>query len=86
MGLTGLENVASVGGNLNVSSNDNIASLDGLASLTAVGGTAMWVTLNPLLPYCEVCDLLDQLADVPGTLSITDNQPDACWSGELVCI
>jgi len=36
------------------------------------------VEFNPLLPDCEVCELLDQLTSGPASITVGDNLDDAC--------
>jgi hypothetical protein len=54
-----------------------LANLDGLGALVAVS-VHVEVFDNDVLPGCEVCDLLDQLASDPGWTDVHDNLSDTC--------
>lgn len=41
-------------------------------------GGYLYITWNAVLPDCEMCDLLDQLATVPSTIDVYDNLDDIC--------
>jgi hypothetical protein len=95
--LTGLEGVTHVPRNLVVMDNPSLIGLNGVQNLSAVEGVVN-ITGNGSLPYCEVCDLLDQLPNTSAAdvcegeeaedyCHLTyDNLPDSCWDGtQLVC-
>jgi hypothetical protein len=68
---------------LTIDGNPALADLAGLDSLVSVGG-AIDISHNGALPFCEVCDLLDQLTGFAGELTSTANQVDECWSGSAL--
>ena len=41
--------------------------------------------LNGSLPYCEICELLDQLTSGPVILDVSDNLEDFCWPFPANC-
>jgi hypothetical protein len=80
--LSGLENLTSIGNSwgdtsLLIGSNPALTSIAALESLTTVDGDIEYYE-NNLSPYCDMCDLLDQLVDFTGGLRILDNLPDEC--------
>jgi hypothetical protein len=76
--LWGLDSLTSAG-SLMVLGNEELESLEALESLTAVEEDLL-VMSNELLPYCEICDLLEQLDAEPTTVTATDSQDDSCWT------
>jgi len=82
--VDGLNSLSTVQVVLGIRQNVSLENLDGLASLTSMGDSlAIWD--NTLLPYCEVCDLLDQLSSTPSSIIATGNQVDPCYDGDLDC-
>jgi hypothetical protein len=69
--------LTAVGDELLIQGNELLESLDGLAALTEVGGLVD-VSDNELLPYCEVCEFIDQLELSDTGLVTTDNLADEC--------
>ena len=78
-----LGQLTTVGGDFGIGGNGALESIywDGL---TTVGGRLM-VIGNTLLPYCEVCELLDQLVGFSNEVVCSDNMEDECWDGGLNC-
>jgi len=72
-----------VGAGLTITGNSALADLDGLAGLSSLGG-GFDVSHNVALPFCEVCELLDQLQGFAGELTCTANLADSCWSGSAL--
>jgi len=69
-----------VPGSLAVTGNGALADLDGLAGLLFLEG-GLTVSSNGALPFCETCELLDQLQGFAGEVSCSSNLVDECWSG-----
>lgn len=75
-----LPHLTTITGSLLVHENGAITRLDGLSALTTVGGD-LYVVENPMLPYCEIVALADQLVDFTGQLTMRGNLRDECgWS------
>ena len=70
-------------GNLAITGNPTLADLDGLAGLLFLEG-ALDISNNDDLPFCEVCELLDQLQGYAGEVNSLSNQADDCWSGSAL--
>jgi hypothetical protein len=68
-------------GDLTIGGNPALPDLDGLAALIFLGGS-LDVTHNDDLPYCEVCELLDQLVGFAGEVICSSNLVDECWNGD----
>jgi hypothetical protein len=81
--LTGLDGLETITATLSIRNNDDLATLDGLASVTTA--PSVGVVDNAALPYCEVCDLLDQLTAEPDYVTASGNLADDCWTTELTC-
>ena len=88
--LAGLENLKTIGYRLEVGhvslggadeseGNAVLMSLAGLQSLEAVD--YLGVGPSPLLPYCAVCDLTEQLKAQLLGLLCEGNLVDSCWDG-----
>jgi len=77
--LAGLEALTSVGGELMIIENEGLISLAGLDALSSVGGKVI-VEANMLLPYCEVCDLLDRIEELAPDAGLGANLADDCGS------
>ncbi len=75
--LDGLSAITFVGGDLYICENAALTNLDGLSAITSVG-EYLGIHGNIPLPDCEVCDLLDQLTNVPTEIEVHDNLDDAC--------
>ena len=82
--LNGLSSLTSVGGGLSIFVNASLTNLDGLSALTLVSGN-LYIDSNAILPYCEVCDLIDQIGYAETTDNIYGNDTDTCWNGALNC-
>jgi hypothetical protein len=79
--LDGLSSLSTIGGDIEIYDNASLTSLDGLSSLSTVGGDIK-IFDNENLPYCEICDLLDQLVDFTGDVNwVNHNFIDECWDG-----
>jgi hypothetical protein len=85
--LTGLENLVSVGGSLNISYSSNLASLNKLENLTSIGGD-LTITHNSQLSYCEIEAVCNYLADSSGTVIIYHNAPgcNSAMEVEAACL
>jgi hypothetical protein len=84
--LEGLNNLVTIEDTLSITSNPILPNLDGLGSLTEINGVGdFWVWNNGSLPYCEICELLDQLTSGPGILDVSDNLEDSCWPFPANC-
>jgi hypothetical protein len=75
--LDGLSGIETLEGRLWLGDNASLVALDGLGSLTEVEDIVR-IGNNPLLPECEVCDLLDKLAAEPDVTQVYDNLSDTC--------
>jgi hypothetical protein len=65
--------------------NDDYEDFDGLNTLAVVDGDVK-IYDNGALPYCRICDLLDQLSGFDGALELHDNITDPCWvDSTLTC-
>ena len=77
--LYGLNGLTSVGGQLSIVANDTLTSLDGLLGNLILIGAGFGVAMNPMLPDCEVCELLDQIwYGPPSPLGVHSNLDDGC--------
>lgn len=92
--LDGLTGVTHITANIFVSDNPLLANLDGLSNLATMGSADFGHTIsfsfarNRSLPYCEICELYDQLEITPDPNDGTtvervgpwtlDNLSDAC--------
>jgi hypothetical protein len=75
--LSGLGELATVGGGFYLTTNPVLTSLAGLGALTSVSGVFQVVN-NEDLPDCEACDLLEQLTSGPASVDVHDNLDDSC--------
>ena len=76
-GLEGLESLHTIDQNFEVIGNDVLISIGALKSLSIVGG-AINVENNQQLPYCEICQVVEQLENEPESIDLTHNHNDAC--------
>ncbi|MBW2277438.1 MAG: hypothetical protein JRF63_08100, partial [Deltaproteobacteria bacterium] len=74
--LDALSGVTGHVGEILVTGNGLLVDVGGLSAVTSV----QWLTINSndVLPDCEVCDLLGQLAEDPNELTVEGNAPDEC--------
>jgi hypothetical protein len=77
--ISGLLGLTAVEGTFEISGNDLLPDLDGLAGITSVTGN-MHIWDNESLPYCEICDLLEQLTDFTDLGYLAGNLDDDCWT------
>ena len=81
LSIDGLSGISLVEGEIRIENNVSLENLDGLANLTTVN-TSLDETLsiwgNTSLPYCEICELLDQLTTEPFSASVFYNLEDSC--------
>lgn len=75
--------LVAIAADLGLDGNPALADLTGLDSLVSVGG-AIDVSHNGSLPFCTICELLDQLPGFAGELTSTANLVDECWSGSAL--
>jgi hypothetical protein len=84
--VDGLNNLETIEDTLTIADNGGITNLDGLGSLTAINGMGdFWIWNNQNLPYCEICELMDQLVTGPGILDVSDNLEDSCYPFPANC-
>jgi len=76
--LTALDLIA-INGDFVFEDNDNCEDFDGMYPLSTINGD-LDVAGNAALPYCQVCDLLDQLSGFDGEITCHDNASDTCWA------
>lgn len=76
--LTALDLIA-INGSFVFTDNDNCEDFDGMYPLSTINGD-LTVVANESLPYCQVCDLLDQLSGFDGDVTCHDNVSDTCWA------
>jgi hypothetical protein len=69
--------LTSIGDELMIQGNELLETLDGLAALTEVGGVVD-VSDNELLPYCQVCEFIEQLDLSDAGVVTTENLADEC--------
>jgi len=89
--LSGLENLASIGGYLMIGfelmgttyGNPSLISLAGLDNIDAGSISELYISYNTYLSSCEIQSICDYLAAPNGTVSIHDNAP-GCNSPEEV--
>ena len=75
--LDGLSGITSVDGDLVITENDTLTNLYGLGALSSVVDDIR-IQCNIILPDCEACDLLDQIASVPAETYVSSNLNDTC--------
>ena len=86
-GLTGMEDLDYIGGDLLICRNSSLASLSGIENVTAIGGDLV-IAENDSLADCEIQSICNYLANPNGTVEIHNNAPGcnsqeeveaACW-------
>jgi len=70
--LTGLNNLVSIGGYLDISNNPALTSIMGLENLTSIGGD-LWIIHNNSLSICESVGICDHFSNPGGMINIYDN-------------
>ena len=68
--LSGLENITTIGGFLNIREEPSLTSISHLLSLTSVGNNTLNISNNPLLTNL---DGLDSVTSINGSLYLSDN-------------
>jgi len=81
--LDGIENLDSIGNALMVTDNDALERIDGVSGLTSIG--SVHVVGNDSLPYCDVCELFEQLGTLEGPMICEENLADDCGTTECEC-
>ncbi len=77
--LDGLASLEKVGGNLNIAFNEALVDVEGLSELKEVGGYLILYD-NPLLPTCQLEELVERLEKNgwDGSLRLENNLDDEC--------